>query len=195
MRDGLGSHGNGDQSRSVAWLVGYSENVRFLLIPILAVLCYGRNPSRNDALDLNQAIKLESNLPCDGVTNPQQEIVLEAHFSTAGGPLMFIVNTYQDETCLAGIGIKCFKHTPAGWRDDLMVNADGISHYWLNSCKAHGSKDPARYTLSAWFKDGTANTKKLPWKQGPLKQVSAQPEVYEFTGPNGDTARVEITRR
>ncbi len=169
--------------------------MRFLLLPILAVLCYARNPSKSDVLDINQSVKFASNIPCDGATNPQQEIILDAHFSPEGGARKFIVDNYQDESCRADIGIKCFKHVPAGWRDDLIVSADGASHYWLNSCRTHGSKDPAQYTLSGWYKDGAAKNKKLPWKQAPLKQVSTQPEVYQFTSPDGGTARVEIRRR
>lgn len=169
--------------------------MRFLLIPVLAVFSYARPPAKTDTIDLSQGVKLESNLPCDGATNPQQEIILSAHFSPAGGQLSFVIDNYQDETCQADIGIKCFKHIPAGWRDELRIEADGTTHYWLNSCRTWGSKDVAQYTLTSWYKEPAVKKKKQPWKQVSLKQVSTQPEVYEFTAPNGGTGRVEITRR
>lgn len=169
--------------------------MRFLLIPFVAALGFARTVSPGDVLDVNQAIKLESPIPCDGSTNPQQEIVLDAHFSSEGGQRVFIVDNYRDQSCKADIGVKCFKHVPAGWRDDLIVNGEGSRHYWLNSCRAWGSKDAAQYTLSGWYKDGPATKKKLAWKQAPLKQVSTAPEVYEFSDGNGGTGRVEIKRR
>jgi len=169
--------------------------VRYFFIPMLAVLSYARTPSRSEGIDLKQTVKLESPIPCDGVTNPQQEIILDAHFSPEGWQRVFIVDNFQDESCQAGIGIKCFKRVPAGYRDDLIVDSDGTRHHWLNSCRTWGSKEAAQYTLSGWYKEGPASKKKLPWKQAPLKQVSTQPEVYEFTDPNGDKASVEIRRR
>jgi hypothetical protein len=176
-------------------VTSYIGDVRFLLIPVLAVLSYGRTPAKTDTIDLSQGVKLESNLPCDGATNPQQEIILQTHFSAAVGQLSFLIDNYQDETCKADIGITCFKHVPAGWQDDLRIDSDGSAHYWLNSCRTWGSKDVAQYSLTSWYKETAVKKKKQPWKQLSLKQVSAQPEVYEFTAPNGGTGRIEITRR
>jgi hypothetical protein len=175
--------------------LGYIEDVRFFLIPVLAALSFGRSPAKSDVIDLNQAVKLESPIPCDGSTNPQQEIILDAHFSPSGWLRSFVIDNYQDESCRADIAMKCLKHVPAGWRDDLRVDSEGTTHYWLNSCRTWGSKDAAQYTLSGWYKEGAANNKKLPWKQVPVRQVSTQPEVYEVTDPNGGTGRVEIKRR
>jgi hypothetical protein len=170
--------------------------VRFFFIPVLAVLTYGRTPAKTDVIDLSQGVKLEgNNLPCDGATNPQQEIILDAHFSSGGGERSFLIDNYQDETCKADIGIKCFKHVPAGWQDDLRIESDGRSHYWLNSCRTWGSKDAAQYTLTGWYKEAAVKKKKMAWKQAALKQVSTQPEIYEFTDPNGGTGRIEIKRR
>ena len=176
-------------------MTSYIGDVRFLLLPVLAVLSYGRTPAKTEVIDLSQGVKLASNLPCDGATNPQQEIILEAHFSAAGGQLSFLIDNYQDETCIADIGIKCFKQVPAGWRDELRIDTDGAIHYWLNSCRTWGSKDVAQYSLTSWYKETAVKNKKQPWKQVSLKQVSAQPEIYEFTTPNGGTGRVEISRR
>jgi len=50
------------------------------------------------------------------------------------------------------------------------------------------------YILSGWYREGAAD-RKLPWKQAAIKQVSAAPEIYEFSDSNGGTARVEIQRR
>jgi len=169
--------------------------VRYFFVPILAVLSFGRTPSRSEILDLQQTVKLESSIPCDGVTNPQQEIILDAHFSPEGWQRIFVIDNYQDESCKVDAGMKCFKHVPAGWRDDLTIDSDGTRHFWLNSCRTWGSKEAAQYTLSGWYKEGPANKKKLPWKQAPLKQVSTQPEVYAFADPNGGKASVEIRRR
>lgn len=173
----------------------YIEDVRFLLIPALAALSFARPPAKSDALDLNQAVKLESPIPCDGFTNPQQEIILDAHFSPAGWPRSFMIDNYQDQSCRADIATKCIKRVPAGWQDELRMESNDKTHYWLNSCRTWGSKDSAQYTLSGWYKEGPANNKKLPWKQTPLKQISSQPEIYEFTDPNGGTSRIEIKRR
>src|SRR5271163_2107687 len=94
-------------------LTSYIGDVRFLLIPVLTLFSYARTPAKTDTIDLSQGVKLESNLPCDGATNPQQEIILQTHFS-AGGQLSFLIDNYQDETCSADIGITCFKHVRAG---------------------------------------------------------------------------------
>ena len=66
----------------------------------------------------------------------------------------------------------------------------------LSSCDDWASTEPAQYILSGWYQEGTANPK-LPWHQATVKQVSTvpgAPEVYEFTDPNGGTARLEMTR-
>ena len=56
-----------------------------------------------------------------------------------------------------------------------------------------GTSALAQYVLSGWYKEGAADSKEA-WKQAPLKPVSTEPEVYEFTDPNGGTARLEIRR-
>jgi hypothetical protein len=165
----------------------------------LALLALATAWSRDRAVvDLTQTVKLESPIPCDGDTNPQQEIILKAAFTPADGwQRSFIIDSYQDQSCKVDIGVKCFKRTPAGWRDDWQTDnyqPSGTTHYWLNSCRNWGGKDAAQYTLSGWYKEGPPN-KKLPWKQAPVKQVSTSPEVYEFSDPQGGTARVEIERR
>jgi len=55
-------------------------------------------------------------------------------------------------------------------------------------------KDPPKYLLTGWYKEGAPDSK-LPRKQAAVKQVSSNPEVYEFADPNGGTARLEISRR
>jgi hypothetical protein len=63
----------------------------------------------------------------------------------------------------------------------------------LSSCYEWGSTEAAQYVLSGWYQEGAADPK-VAWHQSTIKQVSTEPEVYEFTDPNGGTARLEISR-
>ena len=117
--------------------------------------------------------------------------------STGTGAREFVASRYWNEKCDADVKGKCLHKEKAGWRDVWTAAIGGqpsaTSILPLASCYEWGSSDPAQIVLSGWYQDGEANSK-APWRQGTVKQVSTQPEVYEFTEPNGGTARLEIKR-
>jgi hypothetical protein len=77
---------------------------------------------------------------------------------------------------------------------DRQLRSSGCKKVGLDSCYKRGLKDTPKYLLTGWYKEGAPDSK-LPRKQAAVKQVSSNPEVYEFADPNGGRARLEINRR
>jgi hypothetical protein len=108
----------------------------------------------------------------------------------------FVVSRFQDEGCKVDVKVKCLHKEKAGWRDVWSAaNLQPSAHAMLplSSCYTWASTEAAQYVLSGWNQEG-ASDPKLAWHQATVKQVSAEPEVYEFTDPKGGTARLEIKR-
>jgi hypothetical protein len=151
-----------------------------------------------ETIDPAKGVHISSRLPCDGSTNPQDEVILKATFSPGGWERAFNLSVFESKFCrFADFYFVCAKTGHDRWKQEWSIDNTGsqeIGRFDLNSCSAWGSSDPPQYVLTGSYKEGVTD-KKLPWLQVPLKQVSSKPDVYEFTDPNGGTARLTITRR
>lgn len=164
-------------------------NAHFLAL----LLIFGLGHHERDPVDPAKGVPVHSRIPCDGYGGPEEAVHVQMTFSTGGAAREFVVNRFQNETCQINLGIKCLRKEKAGWHDAWSVasgqpSANGILP--LESCYEWGSKDPAQYILSGWYQEGTDS--KPVWRQATVKQLSSQPEVYEFSAPDGGTARIEL---
>ncbi len=160
-------------------------------------LIFGLGHPAREAMDPAKGVPLSSRVACDGYTAPEEEIGTRATFSTSGSAREFLVNRFREQSCVVDIKGKCLHKVKEGWRDVWSAANEQPSEgqtFFVDSCYAWGSRDPARYVLSGWYQESASGSKPV-WKQATVKQVSSQPEVYEFSDPNGGTARLELERR
>jgi hypothetical protein len=160
-------------------------------------MIFGLGHPGPEPVDAAKSAHLSSRVPCDGFTAPEDDLRVQVTFSSDAWAREFVVSRFQQESCEVNVKIKCLHKEKEGWRPVWSVasaqpSSNGI--LWLGSCYAWGSNEPAQYVLSGWYKQGASDSK-LPWTQATMKQVSSQPEIYEFDDPNGGTARLEITRK
>lgn len=147
-------------------------------------------------MDPAKIAQLHSRIQCDGYGSPEDLLRVQTSFSPGAWAREFVVSRYHTESCEVDVKFKCLHHEKAGWRDVWSAENEEQSTHALvpiGSCYEWGSSTPAQYVLSGWYKEGDADSK-LAWHQASIKKVSSQPEVYEFTVPNGGTARMEIRR-
>jgi hypothetical protein len=164
-----------------------------------AILClgvggYARTHSREEPLDPSKGAKLSSRIPCDGTTNPQDQIHLASTFSPGNWERSFRVDVFQESYCRRmDLGFACLMPGHSHWKQNWSVYSshpeDGS--YGLDSCSEWGLKDPPQYVLTGWYREGGPGSK-LPWKQAEVKQLSSRWETYEFVDPNGETGRLVI---
>ncbi len=158
----------------------------------------GRSHAPEEQLETVKGVSVASRIPCDGSTNPREEIELRTAFSPGGWAKSFHLDMFQSKYCRrADLYYICLFHGHDGWRPAWSSGGDSppaAPRFWLKSCSAWEARDAAQYLLSGWYQEG-GPSKKLPWKQAAIKQVSSHPEVYEFTDPNGGTARLEVGRK
>lgn len=159
---------------------------------------FARSHRGDDLVDRVQGVRIASRLPCDGATNPQEELKLATTFSPAGWQRSFHLDVFESQYCKRlDLYFFCVMHGHDRWKHEWTQDSQGTpgpARYWINACSSWGAKDAQEYILSGWYQEGPADPK-LPWKQAAIKQVSATPEIYEFTDSNGGTARVEIQRK
>ncbi len=161
------------------------------------LLIFGLGHPAREPVDTAKSAPLRSRIPCDGQTAPEDDVSVKVVFSTGDWAREFVVSRYQDEACEVNLKIKCLHHEKAGWRGVWSAESaqpSTNSLLPLGSCYAWGSKEPAQYLVSGWYKEGAPGAK-LEWRQAAIQQVSSKPEVYEFTDPKGGTARLQIERR
>jgi hypothetical protein len=159
-------------------------------------LIFGLGHPAREPVDPAKSAQLHSRLLCDGYGAPEDLVQIHVAFSAGPAAREFVVSRYQDYKCELDVKGKCLHKIKEGWRDVWSAaNAQPSAHAVLpiESCYRWGSTELARYVLSGWYQEGAADPK-LPWHQAAVKQVSALPEVYEFTDSKGGTARLEITR-
>jgi hypothetical protein len=168
------------------------------LLPLL--LIFGLGHPMREPVDPAKAAQLHSRIACDGYGSPEDLLRIQTTFSPAGWAREFVVSRHHSERCEVDVKVKCLHHEKAGWRDVWSAaNVEPSSHALLaiGACYEWGSNAPAQYVLSGWYREAAQDSKqdsKLVWQQTPIKQVSVEPEVYEFTDPNGGSARLEIRR-
>ncbi|HUD99606.1 MAG TPA: hypothetical protein VMR62_08530 [Bryobacteraceae bacterium] len=176
------------------------SSVVFSTIAVLGLgaAVFARAHRAEDLVDRVQGVRIASRFPCDGATNPQEDVKLETTFSPGGWQRAFHLDVFESQYCKRlDLYFFCVMHGHDRWKHEWEQNSQGPqvpARYWVNTCSAWGSKDAQEYILSGWFQEGAAD-RKLPWKQAAIKQVSATPEIYEFTDANGGTARLEIKRK
>jgi len=161
------------------------------------LLIFGLGRHSREPIDPAKSARLHSRIQCNGYGNPEDDVSVQTTFSSGATAREFVVSHFQHETCEVNVKIKCLHKEKEGWYDDwssVSAQPSAKSMLPLSACSVWGSNEPAQYILSGWYKEGAPDSK-LPWQQATVKQVSAQPEVYEFTVPNGGTARLEVNRR
>jgi hypothetical protein len=158
------------------------------------LLIFGLGHPARDPVDPTKSAQLHSRIKCDGYGAPEDLLRIQTTFSSGGAAREFVVSRYHTERCDVDVRVKCLHHEKAGWRDVWSSSAEPSAKALVpsDSCYEWGATDPAQYVLSGWVQEGS-DSKPL-WKQVPIKQVSAEPEVYEFSDPSGGTARLEIGR-
>jgi hypothetical protein len=175
-----------------------SAVVASLAILGLGAGAYARAHAADEPLDPSKGVSLSSRFPCDGSTNPQDEISLAATFSTGGWERSFSINEYDEKYCKRGdLVFTCLMPGHTTWRQKWSGDSSRpavVKNVGLDTCYKRGLKDTPKYLLTGWYKEGGPDPK-LPWKQAAVKQVSSKPDVYELADPNGGTARLEINRR
>jgi hypothetical protein len=163
----------------------------------LEVSLSARGTKSSDVIDISKSVTISSRIPCDGATAPQDQVSAKASFSEGPSERSFMVSEFQQGSCKVNVKIHCFDKVKTGWRQDWAVtntHPQTPSLLPLDSCYAWGSKEAAQYVVSGWYKPAGVN-KKAPWVQATVKQVSSNPDVYEFTDAGGGTARLELSRR
>ena len=175
---------------------------RYLKTALLVVLglelsLSARGVKGSDVIDLSKSVVLSSRIPCDGYTAPQDEVTAKATYSDGPSERSFTISEFQQGRCKVNVKIHCFDKVVTGWRQDwAMTNTHPPkpSSLSLDSCYEWGSKQAAQYVVSGWYKQAGAD-RKAPWIQAPVRQVSTNPDVYEFSDAGGATARLELERR
>jgi len=156
---------------------------------------FARSRSADATLNRVQGVRIRSRIPCDGSTNPQEPLKFRTSFSPGGSERAFHLDVFESRYCRAvDLYFFCVFHGRDRWKHEWVGANNGApatSRYWMDSCSAWRSKDVPDYILSGWYRTGGQKT---PWTQATIKQISADPEVYEFTDPSGGAARVEIRR-
>ncbi|HTT65862.1 MAG TPA: hypothetical protein VMG35_28625 [Bryobacteraceae bacterium] len=159
---------------------------------------YARSHHAEDLVDRVQGVRIASRIPCDGSTNPEEELTLETTFSPGGWRRAFHLDVFESRYCkYVDVHFFCVIPGHERWKHEWAQESGGKTgpgRFWVKSCSAWGAKDAQTYILSGWYQEGGAGGK-VPWKQATVKQVSAAPEIYEFTDANGGSARVEIDRK
>ncbi len=170
----------------------------------LAAGGYARTKVREEPLDPSKGAKLASRIPCDGVTNPEDQIKLVSTFAPGNLERSFRINVYEDKYCKRmDLGFRCLQSGHALWKQEWsVVNSHPQGEtgaYGLASCAEEGSfgqisKDAPQIVLTGWYREAGSDPNR-PWKQAVVKKLESRWETYEFTDPDGGTARIEVTRR
>jgi hypothetical protein len=143
-------------------------------------------------------VRVTSRILCDGSTNPRDELDMRTTFSPGGAERSFRLDEFQARYCKhVDLYFLCRQHGHGRWKNVWWTDnrqPAGTHRVWLNSCSSWGSAEASHYQLSGWYKEGGPAGRRV-WKQAAIRQVSADPEVYEFSDPSGGTARLQVNRR
>lgn len=173
----------------------------------VAVLCaasgYARFHKPKEApVDSTLGVPLASRIPCDGATNPEDQVSLATTFSPGGWERSFRIEVFEDKYCKRGdLGWACVQPGHALWQREWSAvsgSASSVGTFGLSSCDALGSKEAPRILLTGWYKKPGADAKQAKqelWKQVQIRKTASRWETYEFTDPNGGTASIELVRR
>ena len=160
----------------------------------LAVGGSARTKVREDPLDSQKGAKLASRIPCDGVTNPEDQIKLVSTFSAGTVERAFRINVYEDRYCKhMDLGFKCLDPGHVLWKEEWSVtnsHPQGESgSFGLAACLEQGSKEPPQIVLAAGIEKRIpiAETARLESavEQADIKRIDSRWETYEFADPAG----------
>ena len=160
---------------------------RFIVLSSLSVLglaaaVYAKTHAE-DLVDRVQGVRISSRLPCDGSTNPQEDVQFETTFSPGGWQRSFHLDVFESQYCKRlDLYFLCVMHGHDHWRHEWAQDSQGTpgsKRYWLNACSAWGTKDAQDYILSGWYQEGAAD-RKLPWKQAAIKQISKNTSSFPW---------------
>jgi hypothetical protein len=176
----------------------YSVAIASIAILGLGAGVHARSHRGDEPLDPSKGARLTSRIPCDGSTNPQDQISLVATFSPGGWERSLKIEEFDEKYCKRiDLGFACLWPGHDRWRREWSIDSShpaSTGTFGLDSCYTWGSKDVPQFLLTGWYKEGAPGSK-LPRKQAVVKQVSSKPEIYEFADPQQGTVRLEITRR
>ena len=161
---------------------------------LAGLLIFGIGQPARKPVDTANSLPLASRLQCDGSTAPNDNLPVIVTFSSGNWAREFLISRFQKEHCGVDLGLTCLHTEKAGWHDAwsaVSVTPSAGTMLSLASCYAWGSREPAQYVLSGWYKEGAPEAK-LEWRQASIKRISSQPDIYEFTDPKGGTARLEF---
>ena len=114
---------------------------------------------------------------------------------------------FEDKYCKRGdLGWACVQPGHTLWKQEWSADSSvpsATGTFGLSSCAEWGSKEAPQVVLTGWYREPAVDKgsgdkkdeKKRIWKQVEVKKVNSRWETYQFTDPNGGTARVEIDRR
>ena len=163
----------------------------------LAAGLLARSQKAEDLVDRVEGVRIASRMHCDGATNPQEEVALETQFSPGGLERAFHLDVFESRYCKhVDLYFVCLKRGRDRWKHLWAADSQAPQpsrRYWIDSCTAHQAETAPEYILSGWYRE--AGDKKAAWKQAAVKKVSDSPEVYEFSDPQGGTARVAVGRK
>ncbi len=173
-----------------------------LVFASLAVLglgasVYATSRKADDLVDRVQGIRISSRIPCDGATNPQDDVGLETTFSPGGLRRAFHLDVFESQYChRVDLYFFCLSHGHDHWKHQWVsdsANPTPTRRFWVNSCADWGSANAPEYVLSGWYAEGEG--KKLLWKQAAMNKVGGAEETYEFADSGGGTARVVVKQK
>src|ERR1700683_4040611 len=84
----------------------------------LAAVVYARTHAE-DLVDRIQGVRISSRIPCDGDTNPQEEVTLETTFSPGGWQRSFHLDVFESQYCkYVDVYFFCLKHGHDKWKHE-----------------------------------------------------------------------------
>ncbi len=71
-------------------------------------------------VDSTIGVKLASRIPCDGATNPEDQVSLITNFSPIGSELSFRIQVFEDKFCKRGdLGWACVQPGHTQWKQQI----------------------------------------------------------------------------
>ena len=96
----------------------------------LAAGVYARTHRADDLVDRVQGVRLASRLPCDGSTNPQEELKLETTFSPGGWQRSFHLDVFESRYCKRlDLYFFCVMHGHDKWKHEWAQDSQGTVSY------------------------------------------------------------------
>src|SRR5580698_10561276 len=99
---------------------------------------YARTHNREEPLDPSKGVKLTSRIPCDGDTNPQDQVNLVPTFSVGNWERSFRIDVFEPNDCKHfDLGFACLTKRESLWKEEFSVESthpENRSSFGLDSC-------------------------------------------------------------